>query len=219
MNRLALLAFAVLLPCAPGVAYGLPTNGGVSTSESPYIGPTLSYSAGPGATRIAISNSTDGRIATFRELNGAPIYAPDACSGSGSSVVTCVSDVPWSMVSVGGSTGNDYIDVRAWHPAVTWPYNTEVHPGLGNDVMLGSSGNDDFEGDLGADVAYGNAGHDLLVGQNGADTLYGGDGDDTLSSGAGPLDALWLDRRYCGAGYDAAHFRPPDVAVGCEFLR
>jgi hypothetical protein len=218
MKRLALLAFAVLLACAHGaVAYGLPgTSGAVSTRDSPYEGPTLSYSAS-GATRIAISNSTDGRIATFHELNGAPISAPDSCSGSGTSVVTCVSDVPWSSVYVGGSTGNDYIDLRGWHPTQLLPYTTDVEPGLGNDVMLGSSGNDGFLGGFGADLAYGYAGDDGLAGENGADTLYGGDGDDSLTSGQGPLDRLWLDRLYCGPGYDSFHAPSPDVAVGCEF--
>jgi Ca2+-binding RTX toxin-like protein len=218
MKRLALLAFAVLLACAPGVAYGLPgTTGDVRTSVTEYGEHDISYGAS-GATRIAISNSTDGLIATFRELNGAPIYASDGCSGSGTSVVTCVSAVPFELLSVSGSTGNDYIDIRGWHPFGA-PFDTDVHPGLGNDVMLGSPGDDQFEGDFGADLAYGYAGDDGLAGDNGADTLYGGDGDDSLSSGKGPLDALWLDHLYCGAGYDTFHAPSPDVAVGCEVRR
>ena len=224
MKRFALLAFALLLLGGhASAAFGLPSSGFVTTASSPFTGPSITYEPGEFAYRItvAIKNSTDGRVATFRELGGGRIMSgAPGCSGSGTSVVNCFSNTPWSLLMVVGGQGNDYIDIRGWNPvAPLGPYSTQVHPGFGNDVMQGSPGNDDFEGDFGADVAYGNAGDDSLAGQNGADTLYGGDGDDSLSSGTGPLDALWVDHLYCGNGFDTAHAPPPDVAVGCEVRR
>lgn len=58
-------------------------------------------------------------------------------------------------------------------------------PTEGNDVVLGTAGNDSINGGGGDDVICGGAGNDVLTGGNGNDTLYGGAGNDVIAPGNG----------------------------------
>ena len=58
--------------------------------------------------------------------------------------------------------------------------------GPGDDVLIGTSGDDTLSGGGGSDELSGRAGNDLLLGGGGSDTLKGGAGDDTLKGGGGP---------------------------------
>ncbi len=69
-------------------------------------------------------------------------------------------------------------------------------PGVGNNVLFGSSGNDAVNGGLRDDVLMGAAGNDTLTGNGGNDTLIGGNGNDTLRTGNG------VDLLQGGAGND-----------------
>lgn len=69
-----------------------------------------------------------------------------------------------------------------------------VTAGNGNDVVIGTAGEDRLFGENGNDVISGGSGHDLLnggrgndslFGQNGNDFLIGGRGDDRLTGGHG----------------------------------
>lgn len=75
----------------------------------------------------------------------------------------------------------------------------------GNDVVIGSKGDDGLIGLTGNDELRGRAGDDLLFGGAGRDTLGGGTGDDLLRGGAG-ADRLFgwddADTIHGGAGRD-----------------
>ncbi|MDF1501096.1 MAG: hypothetical protein P1P76_11565 [Anaerolineales bacterium] len=70
----------------------------------------------------------------------------------------------------------------------------------GNDLILGSAGDDDLSGGNGADCIVGGGGNDNLNGgQKGNDILLGGEGDDSLKGGQ--------DTDICngGPGTDSGH--------------
>jgi Ca2+-binding RTX toxin-like protein len=60
-----------------------------------------------------------------------------------------------------------------------------LHPGVGDCVCDGGSGNDAIRGSDGADLLIGGVGSDLLDGGAGDDVLRGGSGFDTLNTGFG----------------------------------
>ncbi len=66
----------------------------------------------------------------------------------------------------------------------------------GDDVLYGNGGNDDLTGDIGDDLILGGAGNDTLHGGNAADVLHGGTGDDILNGEFG------LDTLISGGGSD-----------------
>ena len=75
----------------------------------------------------------------------------------------------------------------------------EINGGIGDDTLIGGSGNDILRGHFDDDSIVGNGGNDRLFGERGEDHLLGGDGDDfakgsagddTVSGGAGN-DRLW----------------------------
>lgn len=55
----------------------------------------------------------------------------------------------------------------------------------GDDVIIGTVGDDDIDGGNGNDRIFGNSGNDKINGGNGSDRLVGGDGDDELRGGNG----------------------------------
>ena len=79
----------------------------------------------------------------------------------------------------------------------------------GDDVLIGTSGDDTINGFGGNDIERGRAGNDTLNGDEGHDYLVGGDGNDTLNGGTGD-DYLrggeGDDIIDGGAGYDRAAF-------------
>ncbi|MEZ5959921.1 MAG: calcium-binding protein [Hyphomonadaceae bacterium] len=82
--------------------------------------------------------------------------------------------------------------------------------GDGEDLFIGSTGNDEWHGgalddeaagDNGADILFGDGGNDILEGEGGNDTLNGGDGDDILAPGIGGNDII-----AGGAGIDLVSY-------------
>lgn len=69
----------------------------------------------------------------------------------------------------------------------------------GNDLILGSSGDDNIRGDDGDDCIVGGGGDDTLQGQRGDDIVLGQNGNDSLR---GNQDT---DICYGGAGTDSGH--------------
>ena len=89
------------------------------------------------------------------------------------------------------------------------------HGGGGNDIAIGSTGDDIFFGDAGNDTIDGGGGNDLLVGRLGDDTLKGGQGVDILLGGAGNdvLDGeQGNDLVIGGDGDDTYIYRPGSAA-------
>ncbi|MEE9416556.1 MAG: matrixin family metalloprotease, partial [Acidimicrobiales bacterium] len=75
----------------------------------------------------------------------------------------------------------------------------------GNDILVGSAGDDVILGRSGNDTIYGNGGNDIICGSTGSDTIFGGEGDDTIM-GDGGDDVLrggdGNDLVYGGSGDD-----------------
>jgi Ca2+-binding RTX toxin-like protein len=69
----------------------------------------------------------------------------------------------------------------------------------GNDLILGTSGDDNLQGDDGDDCIVGGGGNDTLQGQKGNDIILGQDGDDALR---GNQDTDICDG---GLGTDSGH--------------
>ncbi|MFT5527534.1 MAG: Ca2+-binding RTX toxin-like protein [Pirellulaceae bacterium] len=113
---------------------------------------------------------------------------------------------PSSVVSIIGGDGIDRI-------SITNCIETEIHAGVGNDVISGGSCNDIIFGDAGRDtilagegdnIVEGGAGNDLIQTRSGDDVIRGGTGNDVISGGAGS-DELYGDEgndRVTGGGGD-----------------
>jgi hypothetical protein len=85
---------------------------------------------------------------------------------------------PWSEI---GSDGNDLI--------IGTPGDDNIHGGAGHDCIVGLEGDDFLRGGAGHDMLLGGPGADRLVGddenEEGIDWLYGGDGDDEIYGNLG----------------------------------
>jgi Ca2+-binding RTX toxin-like protein len=86
------------------------------------------------------------------------------------------------QLTIRGEDGNDAISA-ATIPASKLQFG--VFGGDGNDLIIGSAGNNGLQGDLGNDTLRGGAGDDSLGGDYGNDRLEGGVGEDSLNGGVG----------------------------------
>jgi len=155
-------------------ALHLERNAFVTTSDS------------PGASKTSIANFNIG--ATFIVIDEAYVDPNNLPTGV-------------TLEEIGGDTyvlfgGDDAIvledvSLEAWKHAAA---NLTPTVTDGDDVIVGTPGNDNSGGGAGNDFIIGGAGDDTLSGQDGddeiiggtgADTLYGGDGDDVLKGGDG----------------------------------
>jgi len=59
--------------------------------------------------------------------------------------------------------------------------NDTINGKKGNDCIIGGGGNDEISGNRGDDVILGGDGDDIIVGGRDNDTCYGNDGNDTLT--------------------------------------
>jgi Ca2+-binding RTX toxin-like protein len=81
-----------------------------------------------------------------------------------------------------GKGGDDVIVIDEGFGAFV---GAKIDGGLGNDVIMGGSGDDTINAGAGNDVVLGNGGNDRLIGEQGDDVLMGGDGNDRLDGGKG----------------------------------
>jgi hypothetical protein len=95
-----------------------------------------------------------------------------------------------SVVMIVGGSGNDR--VRVGRGVRT---SLRVDGGVGDDILMGTPGNDILIGGDGDDRISGSAGRDILIGGEGADRLGGGGGDDILIAGATLFDTQPEGRR------------------------
>lgn len=63
--------------------------------------------------------------------------------------------------------------------------NAKIDGGDGNDLLIGSSGDDLIRGGAGNDILFGHKGDDILLGGDGSDIILGGKGDDILIGNGG----------------------------------
>lgn len=84
--------------------------------------------------------------------------------------------------------GNDYFDTRmgTWSGLAKLDFGNDVFLGSsGDDVVLGEWGNDTLEGNAGQDLLHGDRGDDTLIGGQGSDGLYGDFGEDRITTEGG----------------------------------
>jgi Ca2+-binding RTX toxin-like protein len=74
--------------------------------------------------------------------------------------------------------------------------NDTIRGGKGNDLIMGAGGDDNIDGGRGNDMIWGGDGNDTIHGGKGNDTIYGGNGNDNCYGDGG------RDKVYGGAGKD-----------------
>ena len=117
---------------------------------------------GDGKVDTVVINATEGRdVITIAEKNGVVTV-----SGLGADVTITGFDSTDRIV-INGLGGNDVINASGLGGAMQLTANG----GDGNDVLIGSRGNDVLNGD---------AGNDVLIGNGGLDTLNGGTGNNIV---------------------------------------
>ena len=94
-----------------------------------------------------------------------------------------------------GTDGDDSLDFRAADAPVLISIEL-IDGGRGNDIIIGTAGDDVIHGGKGVDLLFGGPGNDILDGGDSNDTLHGGDGDDILDGHDGD------DTLYGGDGND-----------------
>ncbi len=94
-----------------------------------------------------------------------------------------------------GTAADEIMDFSA----ITLNKIANIDAGDGNDMMIGSVGNDTLSGGDGDDIIDGGMGDDYLSGGKGRDILNGGAGNDAFNISSGP------DIYKGGAGYDALY--------------
>ncbi|HAA62417.1 MAG TPA: hypothetical protein DCE39_15960 [Planctomycetaceae bacterium] len=96
-----------------------------------------------------------------------------------------------------GRSGDDHFDNRTAIPVSAFGGlgNDELIGGSGDDDLYGGPGNDVIEGAQGDDEVHGGDGQDVLSGNGGDDILLGGDGNDSMSGGNGSDSLLGEDGR------------------------
>jgi Ca2+-binding RTX toxin-like protein len=85
-------------------------------------------------------------------------------------------------------------------------------PNGGDDLIVGTEGNDCIRGGNGNDTVLGLGGNDRLGGNHGKDVVRGGEGDDRIFGGRGP------DTLEGGPGFDVCGVDANDKVSGCEKL-
>jgi len=117
----------------------------------------------------------------------------------------------FTAISVQLGNGDDSFSVIPDGGFLDTPDPITVDGGAGNDVLVGSFGDDTLSGGAGDDRINGQDGNDLILGGGGDDTVNGNRGNDTEILGAGDDTALWApgegsDVVDGGAGVDRLDF-------------
>ena len=85
-----------------------------------------------------------------------------------------------AQVSVRSRRGDDVVDV-----APTFPIDTLIRGGTGNDTLFAGAGRDTVATGTGDSVVYPGTGDDVIDCGSGNDTVYAGPGNDTIWGGSG----------------------------------
>ena len=98
-------------------------------------------------------------------------------AGDGDDTVTFLGAGSAATVMIAGEGGNDLL--------IGSSGDEEIIGGGGNDTMIGGAGRDKLSGGAGDDVLIGNGGHDTLDGGEGDDFARGDSGNDDITAGSG----------------------------------
>ncbi len=97
--------------------------------------------------------------------------------GSGNDTIVCTGEADQN--SFYGMGGFDFGIGRGSNPNLT------IDGGSGDDIIVGSSGDDTIRGGSGDDFIMGSEGNDKINGGSGNDIIMGGDGNDEIHGGRG----------------------------------
>lgn len=214
-----LISFAIPFPSAAGAATTVEGCGPRMEGASECGGPEFSFNWS--AVSVDDREASTNLRATY-DLDGESLVVTSdrplittTCEAAASKRIECPIPVRLAEFDVSLGPGADRVRVRGTYAA--------IHPGAGDDVLLGGRGDDVFYGSAGADTARGGRGDDSFFGGPGRDRLYGGAGDEQFHL---RVDSNTPDRVVvCGSGSDHVEmdsrwpFSNPQLRrSGCEWI-
>ncbi|HYD99214.1 MAG TPA: hypothetical protein VEH84_07515 [Alphaproteobacteria bacterium] len=144
-------------------------------------------------TNIVVDDNVDSVIISGTPQGGASAVFVDTSAGS---------------KVIAGDSGNNFVVLSGGKEGAV---NT-VATGIGNDSVIGSSGQDSVSA-AGDSLVFAGGGADTLVGGEGSATLGGGDGADSIAAGSGGgflIGGSGSDTLAGGAGADVMIYSPGD---------
>ena len=159
-------------------------------------GEAVSEASLAGVTTLTLRGTSEADAIILDLRNGADLNLESisVLAGDGDDTVTFLGVSGSSEIAINGESGNDLLIGSAGDEVIAG--------GEGHDTMIGGAGRDDLSGGAGNDVLIGNGGHDTLDGGEGDDFARGDSGHDDITAGSG-ADVL-LGR----AGNDTLRFSP-----------
>jgi len=154
---------------------------------------TLNGTAGDGAadTVTAIGTSGDDVAIVVGDAGGVTVQ------GLAARIEISHSEGALDRLVISGGAGDDVVDASGLSPGAI---GLTIEGGEGNDVLIGSAGDD---------ILRGGPGDDVLIGGGGNDIIDGGDGDDIeiqgFVAGAATDDRIDLSDRGCSFEWLMAH--------------
>ena len=165
-----------------------------------------------GVRRIAIGGSRGRNVITLgnAEGGGVGVNLNVAADGRRPDVDLVASNPKPAEISVDGRAGDDRLSAqggRGFASELRLNELLSLEGDRGDDLLLGSPGEDALREGSGDDVARGGRGRDRIAANKGVDTAFGGPGNDTLDlTGVGNIlptpDERGPDRAFAGRGND-----------------
>jgi Ca2+-binding RTX toxin-like protein len=169
----ALIA-AIVTPPIPTNKVPIAQNDAATTQQNKAVSiNVLSNDSDPDGDKLAIKGFVQASKGTVAQSGDSLIYTPNQQSNP---TVGFIDSFDYTL-----SDGKGGISTATVSVAV----GKTQDGGNGNDILVGTPGDDVLFGGNGKDNLTGGLGNDVLTGGNGDDTLFGGLGNDTLTGGNG----------------------------------
>jgi Ca2+-binding RTX toxin-like protein len=201
MNTAVLRRAAQLGVAATALAAALWTAGpagAADSSSASVVGRTLNIRGTGAADNIALGLDADPNTLLIRFTDG---------------TIKGFDRTTFDSIDVSLLGGGD----RFAGGGVPMPQTSRIDGGGGNDVIVGTAGNDVINGQGGDDSIFGGAGDDVLLGDGGSDFAVGNTGHDISFLGGGDDTFLWnpgegSDDTDGGGGRDTLLFNGANIA-------
>jgi Ca2+-binding RTX toxin-like protein len=168
--------------------------------------------AGDGQVDTVTVNATNGDDVVLVSSLGSEVVV----NGLSAQVAVDHAEATDKLV-INGLAGDDVFDASGLEAG---KISLQLFAGAGEDIVIGSAGNDAIDGGAGNDVLFGGDGNDTISGGGGDDLIFGDSGNDTFvvsspldgqdiisgfdGDAAGGQDTLNLDALFDGLGVAAA---------------
>jgi Ca2+-binding RTX toxin-like protein len=173
---------------------------------------TIGGTAGDGQVDSVTANATNGDDIALISSSGSTVSVVGL-----SAQVTVDHAEAGDKLVINGLAGDDVFDASGLEPG---KISLQLFAGAGDDIVIGSAGNDAIDGGAGDDVLLGGAGNDTIAGGAGDDLILGDSGNNTFvvsspleghdiisgfdGDALGGQDTLNLDALFDGLGVAAA---------------